>query len=319
MRSGGFLACMSLGALALVAGGCSGSATPPPPFSDTTGETKSAAAAYPAGPYGLNVGSVIANFQFQGFPNAMGSTAALAPIALADFYNPHGKDASYQPASPDEDDRVFPASSGYAMAGKPKPTVLLVDIASVWCGPCNQEAQELLPFKHDLYAACGGEFMLNLHDSQTPGLTATQTNLKNWTKLYKVDYPAVLDPEFRLDPLFQADAFPNNFIIDTTTMKIVHVVAGEVIPGLCNYTDTGKSCTQNSDCLSQSCDVGNTNQCQDAVCGTTNDLAVCNDATNKLNCGGLAACNASVACTQYDFWTTFESYLDKSRTGCNVK
>ena len=290
MRSGRILACMSLGAMAFAAVGCSSPAAPTPAFNDLTGEAANPASAYPAGPYGVGIGSVIPNFDFVGFPNATADNTALKPISLADFYNPHAFDKSYQPASPAEDDRLFPSTSGYALAGKAKPTVLLIDTASVWCGPCNQEAQTLLPFKHDLYSACGGEFFLNLHDSNTPGTTATQQNLKNWTKLYKVNYPAVIDPEYKLDPVFVVTAFPNNTIIDTTTMKIVHGLAGEAVPGICSDMQT--------------------------ICGTDADLATCT--ANSLNCGGLAAC-PSGACTQLDLWSIFESHLDKSRAGCTVK
>jgi hypothetical protein len=292
---------------------------PPTPFTDNTGEASKTPTAYPVAPYGYDVGAVIPPFAFYGFPNAIANNSTMKPIYLSDFYNPHATDATYKPASAAEDDRLFPASSGYKLAGQPKPTVLLIDIASVWCGPCNVEAGTLLPFKHSMYAPCGGEFLLNLHDSAQPGTTATQLNLKNWTKLYKVDYPAAIDPEYKLDPLFSADAFPNNMIIDTTTMKIVHVVAGEVIPGQCNYPDTGMACTQASDCMSQQCVAGTTGTvCGDTLCGTTSDLATCNG-TGGFNCNGLAGCNNMLSCSQYDFWTIFESHLDKTRTGCTIK
>jgi hypothetical protein len=304
-----------------VALGCSGPVTPGA-FTDTTGEAKPTQVAYPAEPFGVGVGSVIPNFQFIGYANAMGTQASTQTIRLSDFFNPHAFDKSYQPASPADDDRLFPADSGYAMAGKPKPTVMLIDIASVWCVPCNDEARTLLPFKHALYGPCGAEFFLDLHDSNTPGITASLQNLKNWTKFYKVDFPAATDPEYRLDPFTSGDFYPSNLIVDTTTMKIVHVVAGEVVPGQCNYTDSGQTCTQASDCLSQTCvaqQQGGATYCADALCGTSSDLAVCNDTSQNLNCGGLSACNNSTACAQYDFWTIFESHLDKSRPGCALQ
>lgn len=304
MRSNANVSCVTLAAIAVLMSACSSASAPstsgsgattsqpPTPFTDNTGEGAAATpAAYPAGPYGFEAGTIIPDFEFYGFHNAMASTSAMTPIYLHDFYNPHAHDTSYMPAAGEQDDRYFPMTSGYAKAGKLKPTVLLVDIASVWCGPCNNEAQTLLPFKHSMYAPCGGEFLLDLHDSNTPGTTATQTNLKNWTKIYKVDYPAAIDPAYKLDAYFAADAFPNNMIIDTTTMKIVHVVAGEVIPGICSDMAT--------------------------VCGTSADLATCSG-TGGFNCGGLAAC-PSGACTQYDFWTKYESLLDKTRTGCTVQ
>ncbi len=168
--------------------------------------------------------------------------------------------------------------------------MLLIDIASVWCGPCNDEAGTILPMKHDLYSPCGGEFFLDLHDSETAGTTATPKNLHNWTVMYKVSYPSAIDPSYQLDKAFAAQAFPQNMIIDTTTMKIVAVVAGEAVTGVCSDMET--------------------------ICGTPADLTLCAD-TALYSCGLPTAC-PSGPCQQYQFWTTFESLLDKTRTGCTL-
>ncbi len=311
------IAWVTLGAAAIViAAGCSSPApTPVPGFVDNTGQA-AAAIAYPAGPYGVGVGSVIDNFDFLGFPDATVNASTRTPIKLSDFYNPHAFDKTYMPASPAEDDRLFPASSGYAMAGKAKPTVLLIDIACVWCVPCNEEAKTILPAQHALYSECGGEFLLDLHDSNTPGTTATFSNLTNWTKSYKVNYPAVIDPEFRLDALFSVSAFPNNVIVDTTTMKIVAKFAGEVPPTACG--DAG-ACTTDADC--QTCQ----GICNDdsAYCSTDADCPA-SVGCGSFSCGDGTACStsadcASKTCSQFSFWATYESHLDKTRTGCTLK
>jgi hypothetical protein len=309
----------SMGASAIaIAAACSSTSpapAPTPAFVDTTGQAPTPLD-YPAGPYGIGLGSVLANYDFVGYPNASATTAAHVPIRFSDFYNPHAFDTSYRPASPSEDDRLFPADSGYAMAGKAKPTVLLIDLASVWCVPCNNEAKSVLPVKHALYAACGGEFLLDLHDSNTPGVTATFSNLTSWTKTYKVDYPAVIDPSFKLDALFGVNAFPTNIIVDPTTMKVVANFAGDVSPTACNDV---APCTTDADC----------NVCQgicndqSATCQTDADCASgvgcgphsCGDGTL---CKATADC-AAKKCTTFSFWTTYEKYLDKSRSGCTVQ
>jgi hypothetical protein len=202
---------------------------PPPPvapeFPAGSGQAALPNAAYPAGPYGIGKGSVVENFQFIGYANAQVNNTTMQAIQLADFYNPHGKDPGYVPESPDKDDRLFPAGSPYG-EGTKKPTVLAIDVASVWCGPCNNEAKYELPPRHLKYKPCGGEFFLQLADGPTVGTAATPTNLLNWTKKYLVDFPATIDPSYKLGALFKADAFPANFIIDTTNMKIVEVVSG---------------------------------------------------------------------------------------------
>jgi hypothetical protein len=286
-----------------------------PQFADTSGQAPTVTA-YPAAPYGVSVGSVVPNFEFLGYPNASVDAVDRVPIHLSDFYNPHAFDTTYVPASPAEDDRLFSASSGYAMAGKAKPTVLLIDIASVWCVPCNEEAKSLLPGLHAKYQPCGGEFFLDLHDSDTPGTTATFSNLTSWTKTYKVNFPAIIDPAYKLDALFQVDAYPNNVIIDTTTMKVVEAFAGEAIPTACADVS---ACNVDADCQ----------VCQGICSDQSSYCATSADCTSPATCGGFScgdgtACSASTdctgkTCTTFSFWRTYEKYLDKSRTGCTVK
>jgi hypothetical protein len=199
--------------------GCSSSSDsskplPAPEFQAGQGQAPIGTEAYAPGPYGISKGSVIANYQFVGFPNEQADMGqgGLKVIQMADFYNPTG-------------DGVYPEGSPYG-AGQPKPKVLLIDVASVWCGPCNEEAKSVLPGKHAAYKPRGGEFILQLADGPTPGTPAVPQNLFNWASKYKVDFPATIDPALKLSSLFQADAFPANFMIDTKTMQIVLVVAG---------------------------------------------------------------------------------------------
>jgi hypothetical protein len=316
MRSERILAWATVVAAAMaMAAGCSSPApAPTPSFVDTTGQAPSAAA-YPSGPYGIGVGSVVPDFEFLGYPNASVDATDRVAIHLSDFSNPHAFDKTYVPG-PDGDDRLFPATSGYAQAGKAKPTVLLVDIASVWCVPCNEEAKTVLPAQHAKYVPCGGEFLLDLHDSNTPGITATFTNLTGWTKSYQVNFPAVIDPAYKLDALFQVDAYPNNVIIDTTTMKVVEAFAGEAIPTACADISP---CNTDADC--QVCQGGCTDN-SGIACQTSADCAS-GVSCSALSCGDATACStasdcASKTCTTFAFWRTYEKYLDKSRTGCTV-
>lgn len=206
-----------IGALALV--GCNGDDSEPriaPPFEEGQGQEAHGSKAYPDGPYGVSPGSVIANYKFVGYVNAMVSQT-LAEIQLAEFYNPTG-DGLY------EEGGIFPV-------GQAKPKALLIDIASVWCGPCNYEADQVLPGLYTKYKPMNGEFLLQLFDGPTPGVAAKQNSLTSWVNKYDVDYPATLDPASKLGALFEADAFPTNMIIDTRTMKIVEVIAGAPEPG----------------------------------------------------------------------------------------
>ena len=185
---------------------------PAPDFPAGQGQTANGAPAYPAPPYGISIGSIIENYQFVGYANGEKRDSGLQIVQLADFYNPDGKG-------------VYPAGSPYG-EGQPKPVTLLIDVASVWCGPCNEEAKSVLPGKHASLKPLGGEFLLQLADGPTQGVAATAHNLDNWTKLYDVEFPATIDPSGKLSALFEADAFPANFIIDTRTMRIVKAING---------------------------------------------------------------------------------------------
>jgi len=182
-------------------------------------------ATYPDGPYDVAKGAVIPNYKFQGFPNAKADSSAMQTIALGDFYNPHADDDGYEPASPEVDDRLFPPDSPHG-AGEKKPVALLIDLGSVWCGPCNEEAKTLLPVLHAKYAPCGGEILFQLVESASPGVAATEANLKSWTKVYKVDYPATIDPARQLSALYPTGSFPDAAAIDTRTMKITDSIQG---------------------------------------------------------------------------------------------
>lgn len=185
---------------------------PKPSFPEGTGQPAANSVVYPAGPYGINKGTTIANYQFVGFVNSTNDTSVTQLIQMADFYNPTGND-------------VYPEGSPYG-AGNPKPKALLIDVASSWCGPCQHEADVVLPQKYAEYRPQGGEFLLQLADGPTPGKAATTKNLISWTSKYDVNYPATYDPSYKLSALFDADAFPANMIINTRTMEIVAVISG---------------------------------------------------------------------------------------------
>lgn len=285
-----------------------------PPFGDVHGQAPPANPAYPDGPYGTRVGDVVRDFPLEGFPSPATSTADLAPIRFSDFYNPHGRDAGYAPLQGEPDDRYFPASSPYGHPGELKPLALVLETGSVWCPPCNLEADSILPPLHDSYRPCGGEFLLSLEDGLTQQVPAQREDLEGWTKQYEVDYPAVIDPARLFETLMKIDAIPSNVIVDTTTMKIVVVNPG-VPAGQCG---DGNGCLSDADC--QLCH----GLCSDLPVGciTSNDCmfpATC----DNIQCGDGTPCASDADCTgktcsQSEFWKTYESLLDKNRPGCSL-
>lgn len=188
-----------------------GCAEEAPPFQEGQGQDANEGAVYPAGPYGIEKGATIANYQFIGFPNPTVDKGELREVQLADFYNPTGTDS-------------FPTDSLYG--ARPKPIVVLLTVSASWCAPCQYEAEFVLPGLHEKYAPMGAEFLFNLADGPTPGKPAEVKHLVSWTTKYDTAWPSWVDPSYKLGALFESDAFPANIIIDTRTMEIVEIIAG---------------------------------------------------------------------------------------------
>ena len=180
-----------------------------PPFDSGQGQPPNMNPPYPAGPYGVGVGSVIANLKFIGYPAPKMATNGVV-MQLADFYNPTGHGS-------------FPAGSPYGQG--PLPLALVLDIGAVWCGPCNQEEKYELPWR---WAAMepAGQILSLLLDGPTVGTPATLTNLTNWDKAYAIAYPTAIDPNYEALQLVPADAYPGNVIVRTSDMRIMAATTG---------------------------------------------------------------------------------------------
>jgi hypothetical protein len=167
---------------------------------------------YPAGPFGLEVGDVVQNFNFYGLtnPTAVGYDPAKGgTISFKDFYNPTN-DAT-------------------------KPRVLVVTASARWCTYCKDEASKSMK-NYAYWNEKGVEFLTAIFqdDQHNPAQFA---DLNKWTKTYGLGYPVVLDPAPpQLGVFFSLDAAPFNMVLDLTTMKILYKVAGEVDLGPTNAT-----------------------------------------------------------------------------------
>lgn len=198
-------------ALALV--GCqSGSGDPVEPLPGSGIEVEEG---YPEPPYGTTIGLVIQNFGFEGYvdPSAGLGPEARVVIELGDLYNPTG-------------DGVHAEGSPFG-EGNPLPTVLMVNIAAVWCGPCKEETSTILPVEYDRFHPRGMELISILTDSFAPGDPASFEDLDNWVSNFASDFPTVIDPSYQLGTLIDTSQYPSNFLIDTRDMTIVELVVGK--------------------------------------------------------------------------------------------
>jgi len=185
---------------------------------------------YAPGPYGIGLHSAVPNYAFIGYVDSTTNQATMQEVNLGDYYNPHAFDPSYAPASQDEDDRIFPAGSVHGEY-QPKPTGLLIDVSAFWCEPCRQESDSVLPGMYTGLKPLGAEFILNLADGPVPGSPANASNLISWTSQYEEEFPAVIDPEYKLAALFAGDFFPANIFINTTNMRVCNTVSGAPTSG----------------------------------------------------------------------------------------
>jgi hypothetical protein len=146
---------------------------------------------------GTTPGSVIQNFKFQGYPNA-DKSMGLQTIALADYYDPCGK----------------------------RSKLLHLTVAGAWCVPCGQETDALVAAKAQL-ASERVTVIQALGDGPTEGVTATVTDLDNWTAKHGSNFTEMLDPNLaNLGAFFNAAAVPWNGDIDPRTMEIIHESTG---------------------------------------------------------------------------------------------
>jgi hypothetical protein len=167
-------------------------------------------AAYPVGPFGDAVGSVIRNYKFRGFARPQDGDFSGQTIQMADFYNPTGAE-------------MHAAESMYG--AKPKPKAVLIVIAAGWCEPCKHEAREILPGEYAQFAPQGAEFLTIMAEdpsSNQPDLV----DLSKWTNAYDSLWPSVVDGQFKFFALAEEPAFPANILVETKTMTIVDRVAG---------------------------------------------------------------------------------------------
>ena len=202
--------------------------------------------AYPQGATGFTVGKLMPNLTFWGFADF--SKAELQTtedpsglvlglyrfqkIQAADFFNPDGN-GTYAADSPyvktqsqiEETTTQFEdleeLYDDFDPTAKPKAVTFIV--SSVWCGPCNAEAKNVLPHKYAEMRAKGGHIMSILFDSKDPGGPATlDYDLVNWSNAYHPTYTMAIDPGRSIDPI-SPPFYPGGIIVDPRTMQVMHI------------------------------------------------------------------------------------------------
>lgn len=159
---------------------------------------------YPVGPYGMEVGSVIANLSFLGWrdPIASGYDAtALERVSFSDFYDPDGQKGL---------------------------EVIVVNASAVWCTVCQTELADMKSANvYGRFKPAGVEIIGTLFEDAV-GDPARPADLTFWGNSSRraIAFPLVLDPGLKMGAYFTSDATPLNLVIDARTMRILHSFMG---------------------------------------------------------------------------------------------
>jgi hypothetical protein len=178
----------------VVAAGCQAEVIDPV----ETPKADAGAAAYPEGPYGYTVGSVIADLQFVGRTDSNGDGAlddadGISTIALGDY-------------RADADVRA-----------------IAVDVCAMWCGPCQDEQAGLIQMSNTYGAPV--RFLEAIQ--QSPSLEPAELrHVDAWAESHGISFDLVIDPTDQLAPYFPIAAFPTEMVIRTSDMTIAYQHSG---------------------------------------------------------------------------------------------
>jgi hypothetical protein len=177
----------------------------PPALYDAIQNRKSDAA-YPAGPYGTEVGSTAPDLCFEGWKDPAGAgydPARLSPLCFSDFYDPTG------------------ASS----------KLLLVNSSALWCTACRYEYggsgdRPSLSERLAERKARGFEILGTLFQNEKAA-PASGAEAAAWAETYGVAFPFALDESHALGVFASPTIAPFNLLLDTRTMHVVLALEGD--------------------------------------------------------------------------------------------
>lgn len=163
---------------------------------------------YPCGPYGTASGKVAANLTFKGYMDPKNfctahkdkkpNTGKLADITFANYHL---------------------GDSGAACA-KHKPRLMWVMVSAGWCKPCKAEVTETQKEYSEGKIDAQVELLNVVYETTTPSTRVTEAFLGTWASNFKLSFPLVMDPDFKMGAYFSRDKAPFNLLVDTKTMSI---------------------------------------------------------------------------------------------------
>lgn len=104
--------------------------------------------------------------------------------------------------------------------GGPREKPLLVNFWASWCGPCEEEAPDLV----NVYNKYQGQFELYAVNV-TPG--DKMENITKFVETYKFPFPVLLDKQGTNADTYRVVAIPTSFLIDRNGVirEVIHVLS----------------------------------------------------------------------------------------------
>jgi hypothetical protein len=170
---------------------------------------------YPCGPYGVQVGDVAANLAFMGFSDddnqctdhkdKVMDLSKARQIAFADWH------------------------VGDASCAAKKKDLLWVMVSAGWCVPCQAEVQSTQK-EFGAGAVDARLGILNIvFETKSHGEPADTNFVKTWINTFKLTFPVVADPSFKMGAYFNKKATPFNMLVETKTGKVYYRQVGGAI------------------------------------------------------------------------------------------
>ena len=188
-------------AIVLASGGlsCGGSSSPSelPDPTVAPHPTNAAGDPYPAAGIGNQIGQIVPNLSFSGYPDS-NRAGGLVNVSLADYYDPKATDHR----------------------------LLYVTVSATWCSRCISEAAEM-GTDAPIDRPQGVRFLEVLIAGATSGYGPSQSELDDWVSQKETAWTVVADVRGRrMSGQLGLSGVPSSMLIDTRTMEIIHASAG---------------------------------------------------------------------------------------------
>jgi hypothetical protein len=105
--------------------------------------------------------------------------------------------------------------------------VALVDISAGWCGPCNNEGQDLPHYGAPVWLPEGGIIFSILAEGAIEGSHhAEKSDLDIWITKHGTNYPLVLSPDSLVASIIDLPSWPTNIFINLRNMVVLGTFQG---------------------------------------------------------------------------------------------